>query len=221
MSEPARNPPTLVVAPGDPAPAAIARAVDVLAGGGIVAYPTDTLYGLAVDPRNARAVRRLFDLKGRGADAAVPLIAASVEQAGLTGEIGPRERALASRYWPGPLTVVIAARPGLPPALLAGGATVAVRVPDHALARALAAGFGFCITATSANPSGQPAPSTAEAIDAMIRSGIDLVIDAGPTRGGPPSTIVDVAEGRARLIRPGAVPWDRVLEALTHSEPST
>jgi L-threonylcarbamoyladenylate synthase len=206
--------PTLSLAAIDPSPEVIARAAAVLARGGIVAYPTDTLYGLAADPRNGEAVARLFELKGRGSASAIPLIADSVDQADRAGELGPRERTLARRFWPGPLTVVVRARPGLTPGLVGGGDTVAVRVPDHAVARALARTFGFCITATSANPSGRPAPSSVAEIDETIRAGADLLLDAGSTAGGPPSTIVDVTERPARLIRAGAVAWDRVLESL-------
>src|SRR5687768_17466983 len=110
-------------------PDAIATAVDVLRGGGIVAYPTDTLYGLGVDPRNTDAVDRLFDVKGRDAHAAVPLIAASVEQAQLAGRFGEVELRLAQAFWPGPLSIVVPASAALSQRLLAGGTTVAIRVP--------------------------------------------------------------------------------------------
>ena len=105
------------------------------ASGGVVAFPTDTLYGLAVDPRSAEAVERLFALKARDRNAAVPLVAADVEQAMTAGEFGPRERRIARAFWPGPLSVVVPARLSIARTSLGGGSTVAVRVPAHAVAR--------------------------------------------------------------------------------------
>jgi L-threonylcarbamoyladenylate synthase len=205
---------TLSVSATDPEPDVLDRAVAVLRADGVVAYPTDTLYGLAVDPRRPEAVARLFDVKGRPAHAAIPLVAASAEQAQAAGEFGPRERSLARAFWPGPLTLVVPARAGLAPAILGGGQTIAIRVPAHAVARGLAAAMGFCVTATSANPTGNPAPSSAADVGELLRGRIDLLLDAGATTGGPPSTIVELTPDGARLIRAGAIAWDRVLESL-------
>lgn len=201
----------LVSDPDLPDPRVIAEAAAILGRGGIVAYPTDTLYGLAVDPRNEDAVGRLFALKGRDAAAAIALIAADAGQAGHAGRLGPVERRLAAAFWPGPLTIVVPADPSLS-AQLAPRGTLGVRVPDHAVARALAAAFGECITATSANRSGAAAPSTPDAVVLGFAEGIDLLIDAGPARGGPPSTIVEVVESGLTLHRAGAIAWERVLE---------
>ena len=180
----------------------------------MVAYPTDTLYGLAVDPRRDEAVARLYGLKGRDAWSAVPLIAASVEQAQLAAVMGAVELRLARAFWPGPLTIVMPPQPGLSPVALGGGTTIGVRVPSHAVARALAAAFGFCITATSANRSGEPPAATGGDVAEALASAIDLLLDSGPVAGGPPSTIVEVTEAGPRLLRPGAVAWDRVLRSL-------
>ncbi len=193
---------------------AIAAAVDVLRRGGTVAYPTDTLYGLAVDPRSDAAVGRLFDVKGRDRTQAIPLIAASLDQARAAGEFGADDLRLAAAFWPGPLALVVAARPALSRAVVAADGTVAIRVPAHPLARALAAAFGACITATSANLSGEPATGSAAAVAASLKELIDLILDAGDAPGGPPSTIVDVRGGAPRLVRAGAIAWDRVLESL-------
>jgi len=193
---------------------AIAVAVDVLRRGGIVAFPTDTLYGLAVDPRHDAAVRRLFELKGRNAASAVPLIAASEEQARAAGQFGDVESRLARAFWPGPLTIVLPARAGLSTQLLAGGATVAIRVPAHDLARALADGLGFCVTSTSANRSGELPVTDPAALDHALVSGVDLVVDDGATPGGPASTIVEVTKDGLRLVRAGAVAFDRVVKSL-------
>ncbi|HEX5473028.1 MAG TPA: L-threonylcarbamoyladenylate synthase [Vicinamibacterales bacterium] len=196
-----------------PAAEPIARAADVLRAGGIVAIPTDTLYGLAVDPREADAVARLFALKGRDAAAALPLVAADVAQAARAGALDAVARRLAERWWPGPLTIVVPAAAALARAALAGGTTVAIRVPDHAVPRAVARALEFPVTATSANRSGAASAASAREVASALPQ-LDLILDAGPTPGGPPSTIVQPARGDLRLIRAGAVPWDRVLESL-------
>ncbi len=196
-----------------PDEAVIARAARILIEGGIVAYPTDTLYGLAVDPRNAAAVRRLFEVKERPGAQAIPLIAA--DQAQVEREVGRMSllaHRLAARFWPGPLTLVIDALPTISRALLAGTGRVAVRVPDHAVARMLAARADCAITSTSANLSGQRAPASAAQVVAALGDRVDALIDGGPTRGGPPSTIVDVTGTVPVLVRDGVVPWVRVLE---------
>lgn len=204
----------LTVDPRGPDPAAIAAAVDVLHADGIVAYPTDTLYGLAVDPRRDRAVKRLFSVKARDHGSAVALIAADVMQAQEAGGFGPQEMVLARAFWPGPLTIVVPVSGTLSRWLTGDLRTVGVRVPAHAVARALAVAFGWCITATSANLSGRPPAMTADEVAAALDGRVDAVVDAGPAPGGPPSTIVEVAEGRPVLLRSGAIAWDRVLESL-------
>jgi L-threonylcarbamoyladenylate synthase len=207
----------LSIAADRPDADSIALAADALRRGGLVAYPTDTLYGLAVDPRRDEAVARLFAAKGRDASAAVPLIAASLLQAQEAAILGDRELQLARAFWPGPLTIVVPARSGLASAVMGGGTTVALRVPAHPVARALAAVFGFCITATSANRSGDPPAVTGADVPAALATAIDLVdvlLDAGAVTGRQPSTIVEMAESGPRLVRAGAVAWSRVLESL-------
>ena len=201
------------VDPRSPDLAVVQAAVDVLRRGGVVAYPTDTLYGLAVDPTSDAAVRALFALKGRDAAAAIALIAADQAQAEHAGSLGATERRLAAAFWPGPLTIVVPASPAMS-SLLAPRGTLGVRVPANAVARALALRFGECITATSANASGAEPPSTAQDAARSLGSGIDLVLDGGPAPGGPPSTIVEVVGGRLTLHRAGAIGWDRVLESV-------
>ena len=198
----------------DPDADGIARAVAVLRSGGVVAYPTDTLYGLAVDPRNAAAVSALFRAKGRTAAMAIPLIAASIGQARSAGRFDDRGVRLAQVFWPGPLSLVVPADPAITPGILGGGSTVAIRVPAHGVARALADAFGGCITATSANLSGAQPSAEPDVVAETMRDGVDLLLDAGGVTGGPPSTIVEVTSAGARLVRAGAVPWERVLESL-------
>jgi L-threonylcarbamoyladenylate synthase len=202
----------LRIDPGQFDPAELDPAVSVLRDGGVVAYPTDTLYGLAADPRNAAAVARVFAIKGRRESSALTLIAADLAQASAAAVLTPRASALARNVWPGPLTIVATARTGLAPAALAGGTTVGVRVPRNGVARELARRFGFCVTATSANRSGEPPTADPDVVLRGLRA-IDLLVDGGAAPGGPPSTIVDATTDVLRLIRDGAVSWNRVLES--------
>lgn len=195
--------------------AGIDAAVAVLRRGGVVAYPTDTLYGLAADPRSDAAVERLLAVKGRDRASAIALIAADAAMAeGVAASgFGPLERRLASAFWPGPLTIVVPAAPGMAAALAPHG-TLGVRIPAHLVARSLSGAFGGCITATSANLSGGPPAVTADAVAATLGELVDLLLDAGPAPGGAPSTIVEVVDGRPVLHRAGAVAWDRVLKSV-------
>jgi len=200
---------------GRPDRQALSRAAVILREGGIVAYPTDTLYGLAADPRSAAAMAQLYRIKGRPVELAVPIIAAGIEQVEACGGVlSEAARRLAAAFWPGPFTLVLTAWPGLDPSVHAGRGTVAVRVPDHAVARLLAEDCGWPITSTSANRSGKPATNHPGEVRAAFGADLDGLIDAGPSPGGAPSTIVDATGAVPTLIRAGAVPWDRVLELL-------
>ncbi len=198
----------VTIAPGDLAPA-----VSALRRGGIVAFPTDTFYGLAADPRSADAVRKIFDLKRRAPDQPLPLIASGADQIlDHVGEMTPLALRLASHAWPGPLTLIIPASPRLCDAVHLSTGFVAVRVPDDAVALALASTAGHAITSTSANISGDPPSATPERVIASFGSGLDVLIDSGATPAGLPSTIVDASGNVPRLVRAGAIPWERVLE---------
>jgi L-threonylcarbamoyladenylate synthase len=190
------------------------RAVEVLRKGGVVAYPTDTLYGLAVDPRSGDAVAKLFAVKARDPGHAIPLIAADEAQAALAGTFTDAAWRLARAFWPGPLSIVLDAAPGIDAQILAADGSVAVRVPASDSARELARAFGFCVTATSANLSGAPSTASSDVVRSTLGARVDFVLDVGDAPGGPPSTIVDVRRRVPRLLRAGAVPWNRVLESL-------
>lgn len=203
----------LTVDPLSPAPEALREAVNALAAGLVVAFPTDTLYGLAVDPRSAHAVERLYAVKGRGFDQPLPLIACDETQvADQAGSLTQLARRFAREFWPGPLTLVLEAHPSLDTRVHAATGRVAVRVPAHALARALARVAGHPITATSANIAGETAAAAVTELSSALAGRIDVVLDGGPTIGGLPSTIVDVTGHAPTLVRAGVVPWARVLE---------
>jgi L-threonylcarbamoyladenylate synthase len=203
------------VDPEAPQRDAIEEAAQWILDGGVVALPTDTLYGLAADPFSRAAVARVFDVKGRAAERALPLIAADAAQVaahlGALGGVGDR---LAQRFWPGPLTLLVAAPPAIAPDVAGGTGRVGVRVPADGVARAICAIAGRPVTATSANISGEPAPSDPDEVERTLGDRIDLLIDTGPTRGGAPSTIVDVTGETPALVRAGAIAWEDILEWL-------
>ena len=195
-------------------PGLIVRACVLLRAGGVVAYPTDTFYGLAADPRNPHAVARLFAIKGRAAGQAIPLIAADEAQAAQAARMDARAMRLSQAFWPGPLSLVLPASSVICQDAKAADGSIAVRVPASDAARAIARAFGFCITATSANPSGEAAMTSAAAVTESLGGVLDLVLDGGDTPGGAPSTLVDPRGETPRLVRAGAIAWDRVLRSI-------
>jgi L-threonylcarbamoyladenylate synthase len=204
----------LSVSATDPDPEMIRVAAAHIAAGGVVAFPTDTLYGLGADPQNASAVQKVFAIKGRRDDNPLPLIAASTEAAEQAGRLTVLAHRLARRFWPGPLTLVVPVQAQIAREVHQGTNKIGIRVPGHVVARALALASGGVLTATSANPSGRPPSNDPEEVALLATDGLDALLDAGYSRGGPPSTIVDVSGEWPVLLREGAVPWDRVLEFL-------
>lgn len=209
----------LVVDSTAPDPAILARAAAAIRAGGIVVVPTDTLYGLAADPFSAQAVRRLFSIKGRALDRALPLIAADVAQiVAQLGELSPLAQVLAERFWPGPLTLLVPVPATMADHVSGGTGRVGVRVPAHAVARGVCRASGGLLTATSANVSGCQATGDPEEVVASLGSHVDIVLDAGKTEGGLPSTIVDVSALEPRLVRRGVIPWETVVSCLRQEE---
>lgn len=189
-------------------------AVDVLDEGGIVALPTDTVYGIACRLDAQGGVERLFAAKSRPPDKAIVVLVDDLEQVSDVVELTPAAQALRG-LWPGGLTLVLPLRAGspLPPALTAGTETLGVRVPDHPVPRFLARAVGP-IPTTSANVSGRPDTRNAADVIAALGDRIDLVLDGGPSPGGVPSTVVDCHSMRPRILREGAVPLAQVAAAL-------
>ncbi len=204
------------------------EAARALAAGGVIALPTDTVYGIAVALETPGGIERLFAAKSRPPDKAIALLLADTDQAGDIGELTPAAVALALAFWPGGLTLVVPRRRDRPlPAALTGGAlapgaipTVGLRVPDHDAPRALARSLGPLPT-TSANRSGEPEARDADEIDALLGGSLDLILDGGPARGGPASTVVDVTGDAPRIVRTGAIADDaieRCLQSATRPE---
>ena len=188
-------------------PARIARGALVLREGGLVVYPTETFYALGALARLEGALARLFAAKRRPEGKSLPLVAADLAQVEAVAPLrGPLARRLAARFWPGPLTLVLEAAPGLPGGLVAVDGTVAVRIPASETARALALAAGGALVSTSANLAGEPPPSRPEEISPSLLGAVDFVLEAGATPGGRPSTLLAVRGETLRLVREGAVP---------------
>jgi L-threonylcarbamoyladenylate synthase len=207
--------PHLLIDPARCTASDFAPAVAWLRQGCVVAFPTDTSYGLAADPTSFRAVQTVFDVKARPADVALPLIAATTSQVeALCGRLTANTARLAERFWPGPLALILDAPPSLANTVSGGRGSIAIRVPDHPVARQLCVAWGGPLTATSANRRGEPDAVTPRDLGALLTDPRVLVIDAGPAPGGPPSTIVDARGVAIALVRAGAIAWDRVLRSL-------
>jgi L-threonylcarbamoyladenylate synthase len=192
-----------------------ALAVNVLRAGGVVALPTDTVYGIAVALDTPGGIERLFHVKQRPPDKGIALLLGSAGQAATIGRMTPAATALGGACWPGGLTLVIEQLPDVsfPAALTGGERTVGVRVPDHPAPRALADALGPLPT-TSANVSGQPEAGDAAEILDLLGDGIDLILDGGPARGGPASTVVDCTGATPVVARAGAIPVERLADVL-------
>ena len=199
-------------------PAGRAEAVAVLQAGGVVALPTDTVYGIAVALSTPGGVERLFRLKRRPPEKGIALLLAASDQAATVGEVTPAADALAAALWPGALTLVLRARPdaNLPEMLAREGRTVGVRLPDHPAPRALAAAVGPLPT-TSANRSGRPDALDAADVLAQLGEEVDLILDGGRTPGSRPSTVVDMTTDPPEILRAGAIDGRRVREVLATS----
>ena len=194
------------VDPAAPFSAALDEAAAVLRDGGLVAFPTETVYGLGADARSAAAVERIFSAKRRPGDNPLIVHVDSLEAAeGVAAWVSPLARELAKQWWPGPLTLVLEADPSLPDVTTGGQSTVAVRVPAHPVALALLRQARVPIAAPSANRSGRPSPTTAQHVIDDLGDDVDLVLDGGPCEVGVESTVVDARGDLPIVLREGAV----------------
>jgi L-threonylcarbamoyladenylate synthase len=190
---------------------ALARAAEVIGQGGIVAFPTETFYGLAVDPFNETAVRRLFALKGRAPTKPILVLIDGLERLGsLAREVPILYPKLMNSLWPGPLTLIFPGREQLPPLLTDALGTIGIRWSSHPVASRLARACGGVITGTSANPSGWPPAVTSADLRKIFRVGLDYIVEGGTTPGGLGSTIVGMGQEQLQLIRPGAISFAEI-----------
>ena len=209
----------LKIDPGKPDEEKLAEAVRVLREGGVVAFPTETFYGLGADARNEAAVEKIFRIKGRNFRNPLSVIVANDREViPLVEEIPATATILMQTFWPGPLTLIFRAAPSVSSRLTGGTGKIGIRVSSHPIARFLAAGLAGPLTATSANPSGGPECSSADAVIRVLGDLPDAVIDGGETPGGAGSTILDVTLFPPRILREGAIPRNLILNALPPTE---
>ncbi|MCI4063420.1 threonylcarbamoyl-AMP synthase [Micromonospora sp. R77] len=198
-----------------PADSGVAEAAAVLRTGGLVAFPTETVYGLGANALDARAAARIFEAKARPSfDPLITHLADAADLTELVGPVPPAVAALVERFWPGPLTLIVDRPAVIPPIVTSGLDTMAVRVPDEPSARALIAAAGVPVAAPSANRFGQLSPTRAEHVVAGLGDAVDVVLDGGPTRCGIESTIVDARGERPVVLRLGALPVEALVEAV-------
>lgn len=196
----------LKVDPDHPDDAVLLEAVEEVLRGGVIAFPTDTLYGLGCSLFDESAVEMVARLKRRDPSLAVISLIPDAGQAyGLAEEVSEVAERLMARYWPGPLSLIFRASPVVPARVRGAGSTVALRVPKDRLCERLLDRIGGPVVSSSANLTGQPPAETAEEVLRIFGNQLDLVIDGGPRRGGVPSTLVDVSGARPRLLRRGAL----------------
>lgn len=198
---------------------ALHLAVDILMEGGIVAYPTETFYGIGVKFDREDSLHKLYEIKQRLDNKALPLIIGSRDLlAHVVSSANNKAVSLMDRFWPGPLTLILSAKENLSPYITAGTHSVAIRIPGESFALRLSEYARFPITATSANPSGKPPAQDTETVVDYFGDTIDLIIDGGPTKGLLPSTIVDVRGENIEVVREGAIKRDLLMHAHDHTE---
>ena len=187
-------------------PGAIREIARILSGNGVIVYPTDTFYGLGANCFSRRALRRIFEIKKRPGAKGLPVLVSDVEMAeGLAAEVPPAFHSLASRFWPGSLTVVLKAASHLPSELVGPGRTIGVRLPAVAWLQALIRETGVPLVTTSANLSGKREIGSVEEVLRVFKGIVDLIVDGGQTPGGKPSTVIDLTGEKPVLIREGAI----------------
>lgn len=196
------------------------RAIEILKAGGIVAFPTDTVYGLGGDAFNSEVAERIYRVKQRPRSLPLPVLLADLTQvAAVVGPVPEIARFLMKRFWPGGLTLVLPKGASLPEIISAGGDKVAIRIPNHIVPLALIHGLGGPIIGTSANISDKPSPVTAQEVEQQLGSQVDLIVDMGRCPGGLESTVVDVTGETPVILRQGIIPEDEIKRACQEYAP--
>ena len=203
------------VDPEDPAPDAIQAAVEALRAGELVILPTETVYGLACDVHNSQAVEKIYKAKGRHERSPLPVQVADASQLrAIADEVPEMALRAAAKFWPGPLTIVLRRRPGEFDSVAAGGDTIAVRVPRYTIPLAVIEEFGAALAVTSANKSGEPPPTTAEAAIEAVGEHVAVVLEAGPSPIGQASTVLDVTGAKPKALRQGSIMAEELSRVL-------
>lgn len=215
MPQQSKNTVVLKVSPDRPGPGAIRKATAVLRAGGIVAFPTETVYGLGADVFNPDAVVRIFQAKGRPPDNPLIVHIARIEQLNhIVKHIPPPAQKLTNTFWPGPLTLILERKSIVPDIVTAGLDTVAVRMPKHNVPMALINELSHGIVGPSANTSGRPSPTTAEHVYSDLNGRIEMILDAGPTKIGLESTVIDFTTTPPALLRSGGLTREQVEQVI-------
>lgn len=194
-----------------PTPDHIKKAVDCVQNGGLIAYPTETVYGLGVDPFNTQALARIFTAKGRSAQKAlITLLRHQSDLATLTAEIPPFAEQIINAFWPGPLTLIFKAHPKLPNELLGGRDTIALRHSSTPIAQTLVEQLGGPLTSTSANISEHPPAQSAQEVQTQLGKHLDLILDGGPSPQSLPSTLLDMSKDKPQILRMGVITQEQL-----------
>ena len=204
---------TLRVDPNKPSINAIEEAVNILRSGGVIMYPSDTVYGLGSDALNSDAVQRIFRIKGRSPDQSLPLIVSDRKMTESLAFVDDRAKKLMDTFWPGALTIIMMKKPIVPSVVVGGGTSVGLRMPDHAVPLLLLRMSGFPIVSTSANKHGRPHSVEVEEAIRQIGGEVDLILDAGRV-GGQPSTIIDMTMKHPSIIRSGPVTKEMIEKVI-------
>jgi len=188
----------------------ILTASQIVAGGGLVVYPTDTVYGLGCDPFNIEAVTQVFKVKGER-NKALPILASDVESVKRIAFLSERAGRVAARFWPGPLTLIVPKKPLLPDIVTCSLDSVGVRVPQHNVALRFISLSNGLLVGTSANKTGEKPPRTAQEAAEQLRKEVDMILDGGPAPLGAPSTVVDLTQEKAKILREGSISLEELM----------
>jgi len=204
----------LEVKPNAPSADVIAEAASAIRAGGLVVYPTETVYGLGADASSNKAVEKIFALKGRKAEKPIPIAVNSIDMAHQIAELTPAAEVL-FKFLPGPLMIIVKVKPNVSKLITAGTGKVGLRVPDHPVALKLIDFVGGPITSTSANLSGKPAPLTVKEALEQLGGKVDIALDAGKCKLGVPSTVVDATTRKLKILRKGPISEEKIKKLLT------
>ena len=206
------------IRPSNPSEKELAKAAEVAKRGGLVVYPTDTVYGLGTNPLIPSAVTRVYRVKERPMNKPLPVLVSSIEVAKHLVEMSLTAECLAKRLWPGAVTLILPARPVVPRELHAGTGKLGIRMPNHQVALRLIDMSGGALVGTSANKHGRKSPCTVEEVLEQLNGEVDVIVDAGPTPRGMPSTVVEMLKDEIRLVRKGPVGLDIIVSLLEECE---
>lgn len=191
----------------------IATASSIVKKGGVVVYPTETVYGLGCDPFNIEAVKRVFRIKGERKKP-LPLLSCGVADVKKIAELPERAEKIAERFWPGPLTLILLKKPALPNIVTCNLKSVGVRVPKHEVASELICSSNRFLVGTSANKTGRKPPKTVQEVTKQVGENVDVILDGGAARFGKSSTVLDLTSGKPRILREGPLRLDEIMEAI-------